>query len=327
MIRGAKGNNLKNVTAEFPLGKFVCVTGVSGSGKSTLVNETLRPILSKELYRSFAQPLEYDSVEGLEHVDKLVVVDQSPIGRTPRSNPATYSNVFSDIRKLFEMTPDAQIRGFKAGRFSFNVKGGRCEECRGAGVQTIEMNFLPDVYVRCKACGGHRYNRETLEVKYKGKNIDDVLNMTVNMAVEFFENIPNIYQKLRAIQEVGLGYLTLGQPWTTLSGGESQRIKLASELSKRDTGRTLYILDEPTTGLHFEDIRLLLEVLNKLVERGNTVIVIEHNLDVIKVADHIIDIGPEGGAAGGEIVAAGTPHEVARCKRSYTGEFLKKLGL
>ena len=315
------------MTAEFPLGKFVCVTGVSGSGKSTLVNETLRPILSKELYRSFAQPLEYDSVEGLEHVDKLVVVDQSPIGRTPRSNPATYSNVFSDIRKLFEMTPDAQIRGFKAGRFSFNVKGGRCEECRGAGVQTIEMNFLPDVYVRCKACGGHRYNRETLEVKYKGKNIDDVLNMTVNMAVEFFENIPNIYQKLRAIQEVGLGYLTLGQPCTTLSGGESQRIKLASELSKRDTGRTLYILDEPTTGLHFEDIRLLLEVLNKLVERGNTVIVIEHNLDVIKVADHIIDIGPEGGAAGGEIVAAGTPHEVARCKRSYTGEFLKKLGL
>ena len=315
------------MTAEFPLGKFVCVTGVSGSGKSTLVNETLRPILSKELYRSFAQPLEYDSVEGIEHVDKLVVVDQSPIGRTPRSNPATYSNVFSDIRKLFEMTPDAQIRGFKAGRFSFNVKGGRCEECRGAGVQTIEMNFLPDVYVRCKACGGHRYNRETLEVKYKGKNIDDVLNMTVNMAVEFFENIPNIYQKLRAIQEVGLGYLTLGQPCTTLSGGESQRIKLASELSKRDTGRTLYILDEPTTGLHFEDIRLLLEVLNKLVERGNTVIVIEHNLDVIKVADHIIDIGPEGGAAGGEIVAAGTPHEVARCKRSYTGEFLKKLGL
>ena len=315
------------MTAEFPLGKFVCVTGVSGSGKSTLVNETLRPILSKELYRSFAQPLEYDSVEGLEHVDKLVVVDQSPIGRTPRSNPATYSNVFSDIRKLFEMTPDAQIRGFKAGRFSFNVKGGRCEECRGAGVQTIEMNFLPDVYVRCKACGGHRYNRETLEVKYKGKNIDDVLNMTVNMAVEFFENIPNIYQKLRAIQEVGLGYLTLGQPCTTLSGGESQRIKLASELSKRDTGRTLYILDEPTTGLHFEDIRLLLEVLNKLVERGNTVIVIEHNLDVIKVADHIIDIGPEGGAAGGEIVAAGTPHEVARCKRSYTGEFLKKQGL
>ena len=327
VLRGARGNNLKNVTVEFPLGKLVCVTGVSGSGKSTLVNETLRPILSKALYRSFDQPLEYDSVEGIEHIDKLVVVDQSPIGRSPRSNPATYSNVFSDIRKLFEMTPDAQIRGFKAGRFSFNVKGGRCEECRGAGVQTIEMNFLPDVYVHCKACGGHRYNRETLEVKYKGKNIDDVLNMTVNMAVEFFENIPAIHQKLRAIQEVGLGYLTLGQPCTTLSGGESQRIKLASELSKRDTGRTLYILDEPTTGLHFEDIRLLLEVLDKLVDRGNTVIVIEHNLDVIKVADHLIDMGPEGGAAGGRIVACGTPHEVARCPESHTGRFLEKLGL
>ena len=327
VLRGARGNNLKNVTVEFPLGKLVCVTGVSGSGKSTLVNETLRPILSKALYRSFDQPLEYDSVEGIEHIDKLVVVDQSPIGRSPRSNPATYSNVFSDIRKLFEMTPDAQIRGFKAGRFSFNVKGGRCEECRGAGVQTIEMNFLPDVYVRCKACGGHRYNRETLEVKYKGKNIDDVLNMTVNMAVEFFENIPAIHQKLRAIQEVGLGYLTLGQPCTTLSGGESQRIKLASELSKRDTGRTLYILDEPTTGLHFEDIRLVLEVLDKLVDRGNTVIVIEHNLDVIKVADHLIDMGPEGGAGGGRIVACGTPHEVARCPESHTGRFLEKLGL
>ncbi len=327
VIRGARGNNLKNIDVEFPLGKLICVTGVSGSGKSTLVNETLRPILSKTLYRSFDRPLEYDAVEGIEHVDKLVVVDQSPIGRTPRSNPATYSDVFTDIRKLFESTPDAQIRGFKAGRFSFNVKGGRCEECRGAGVQTIEMNFLPDVYVRCKACGGHRYNRETLEVKYKGKSIDDVLNMTVNMAVEFFESIPNIYQKLRAIQEVGLGYLTLGQPCTTLSGGESQRIKLASELSKRDTGRTLYILDEPTTGLHFEDIRLLLEVLNKLVDRGNTVIVIEHNLDVVKVADHLIDIGPEGGAAGGEVVATGTPHEVARCPRSHTGQFLKKMGL
>ena len=327
VIRGARGNNLKNITAEFPLGRFICVTGVSGSGKSTLVNETLRPILSQTLYRSYDRPLEYDSVEGIEHIDKLVVVDQSPIGRTPRSNPATYSNVFADIRKLFEMTPDAQIRGFKAGRFSFNVKGGRCEECRGAGVETIEMNFLPDVYVRCKACGGHRYNRETLEVKYKGKSIDDVLNMTVNMAVEFFENIPNIHQKLRAIQEVGLGYLTLGQPCTTLSGGESQRIKLASELSKRDTGRTLYILDEPTTGLHFEDIRLLLEVLNKLVDRGNTVIVIEHNLDVIKVADHLIDIGPEGGAGGGEIVATGSPREVARCDKSYTGQFLDKLGL
>ncbi len=303
------------------------MTGVSGSGKSTLVNETLRPALSRVLYRSLDRPLECDGVEGIEHVDKLVVVDQSPIGRTPRSNPATYSNVFTDIRKLFEMTPDAQIRGFKAGRFSFNVKGGRCEECRGAGVQTIEMNFLPDVYVTCKACGGHRYNRETLEVKYKGKSIDDVLNMTVNMAVEFFENIPAIHQKLRAIQEVGLGYLTLGQPCTTLSGGESQRIKLASELSKRDTGRTLYILDEPTTGLHFEDIRLLLEVLNKLVDRGNTVIVIEHNLDVVKVADHIIDIGPEGGVGGGRVVAEGTPHDVALSSRSHTGRFLKKMGL
>ena len=327
ILRGARGNNLKNITVEFPLGKLICVTGVSGSGKSTLVNETLRPILSKALYRSYKQPLAYDSIEGIEHVDKLVVVDQSPIGRSPRSNPATYSNVFADIRKLFEMTPDAQIRGFKAGRFSFNVKGGRCEECRGAGVQTIEMNFLPDVYVRCKACGGHRYNRETLEVKYKGRNIDDVLNMTVNMAVEFFENIPAIHQKLRAIQEVGLGYLTLGQPCTTLSGGESQRIKLSAELSKRDTGRTLYILDEPTTGLHFEDIRLLLDVLNKLVDRGNTVIVIEHNLDVIKVADHLIDIGPEGGAAGGQVLVCGTPHEVAQCPESYTGQFLKQMGL
>ena len=327
VIRGARGNNLKNVTAEFPLGKFICVTGVSGSGKSTLVNETLRPILSKTLYRSFEQPLEYDAIEGIEHIDKLVVVDQSPIGRTPRSNPATYSGVFADIRKLFEMTPDAQIRGFKAGRFSFNVKGGRCETCHGAGVETIEMNFLPDVYVRCRACGGHRYNRETLEVRYKGRNIDEVLNMTINAAVEFFENIPNIHQKLRAIQEVGLGYLTLGQPCTTLSGGESQRIKLAAELAKRDTGRTLYILDEPTTGLHFEDIRLLLKVLNKLADRGNTVIVIEHNLDVIKVADHLIDLGPEGGAGGGEILVTGTPHEVANCPQSYTGQFLKQMGI
>jgi excinuclease ABC subunit A len=326
-IRGARGNNLKGIDAEFPLGKFICVTGVSGSGKSTLINETLRPILSRQLYRSFDQPLAYDSIEGIENIDKLVVVDQSPIGRTPRSNPATYSNVFSDIRKLFEATPDAQIRGFKAGRFSFNVKGGRCEECRGAGVQTIEMNFLPDVYVRCKACGGHRYNRETLEVKYKGKNIDDVLNMTVNIAVDFFANIPSIYQRLKAIQDVGLGYLTLGQPCTTLSGGESQRIKLAAELSKNDTGRTLYILDEPTTGLHFEDIRQLLSVINKLVDRGNTAIVIEHNLDVIKVADHIIDIGPEGGAGGGRIIAVGTPHEVAANECSVTGEFLRQMGV
>ena len=326
-IRGARGNNLKSVDAVFPLGKFICVTGVSGSGKSTLINETLRPILSRHLYRSFDQPLEYDAIEGIENIDKLVVVDQSPIGRTPRSNPATYSNVFSDIRKLFEATPDAQVRGFKAGRFSFNVKGGRCEECRGAGVQTIEMNFLPDVYVRCKACGGHRYNRETLEVKYKGKNIDEVLNMTVNIAVDFFANIPNIYQKLKAIQDVGLGYLTLGQPCTTLSGGESQRIKLAAELSKTDTGRTLYILDEPTTGLHFEDIRQLLGVINKLVDRGNTAIVIEHNLDVIKVADHIIDIGPEGGAGGGRVIAQGTPHDIAKCKESATGEFLRRMNI
>ncbi len=327
VIRGARGNNLKSIDVEFPMGKFICVTGVSGSGKSTLINETLRPILSRKLYRSFDQPLEYDSIEGIENIDKLVVVDQSPIGRTPRSNPATYSNVFSDIRKLFEATPDAQVRGFKAGRFSFNVKGGRCEECRGAGVQTIEMNFLPDVYVRCKSCGGNRYNKETLEVKYKGKSINDVLNMTVNIAVEFFANIPSIYQKLKAIQDVGLGYLTLGQPCTTLSGGESQRIKLAAELSKSDTGRTLYILDEPTTGLHFEDIRQLLGVINKLVDRGNTAIVIEHNLDVIKVADHIIDIGPEGGAGGGRVLATGTPHQIAQCEQSATGKFLRKMGV
>lgn len=327
IIRGARGNNLKGIDVEFPLGKFICISGVSGSGKSTLINETLRPILSRQLYRSLDQPLPYDSIEGTEYVDKLVVVDQSPIGRSPRSNPATYSGVFSDIRKLFEATPDAQIRGFKAGRFSFNVRGGRCEECRGAGVQTIEMNFLPDVYVTCKACGGHRYNRETLEVKYKGRNIDEVLNMTVNIAVDFFASIPSIYQKLKAIQDVGLGYLTLGQPCTTLSGGESQRIKLAAELSKQDTGHTLYILDEPTTGLHFEDIRQLLDVINKLVDRGNTAIVIEHNLDVIKVADHVIDIGPEGGAAGGRIVAQGTPHDIARCEASTTGEFLRSMGL
>ena len=322
-LRGARGNNLKGVDVSFPLGKFICVTGVSGSGKSSLINGTLRPILSRHLYHSFDQPLPYDGVEGLEHIDKIVVVDQSPIGRTPRSNPATYSNVFADIRKLFEATPDAQIRGYKAGRFSFNVKGGRCETCRGAGFETIEMNFLPDVYVKCRACGGNRYNRETLEVKYKGKSINDVLNMTINMAVEFFENIPSIYQKLRAIQQVGLGYLTLGQPCTTLSGGESQRIKLASELAKRDTGRTLYILDEPTTGLHFEDIRQLLEVINRLVDCGNTAIVIEHNLDVVKVADWIIDMGPEGGRGGGRVVAEGTPDDVATNPDSFTGEYLK----
>ena len=326
-IFGARGNNLKGVDAEFPLGKLICVTGVSGSGKSSLINGTLVPIISHHLYRSYTQPLEYDRIEGLEHIDKLVVVDQSPIGRTPRSNPATYSNVFGDIRKLFEATPDAQVRGFKAGRFSFNVKGGRCEECRGAGVQTIEMNFLPDVYVECKACGGHRYNKETLEVRYKGKNINDILNMTINIAVEFFEHIPTIHQKLKAIQDVGLGYLTLGQPCTTLSGGESQRIKLSAELSKRETGRTLYILDEPTTGLHFEDIRRLIEVLNKLVDKGNTVIVIEHNLDVIKVADHIIDLGAEGGEGGGNIIAVGTPSEVAQNTESHTAKYLRKLAI
>ena len=323
-IRGARGNNLKGVDVSFPLGKFICVTGVSGSGKSTLVNQTLVPILSQHLYRSLTRPLEYDSIEGLEHIDKLVVVDQSPIGRTPRSNPATYSNVFSDIRHLFELTPDAQARGFKAGRFSFNVRGGRCEECKGAGVQTIEMNFLPDVYVKCKACGGNRYNQQTLEVRYKGKSINDVLNMTVNVAVEFFAAIPNIYTKLKAIQDVGLGYLTLGQPCTTLSGGESQRIKLSSELSKRDTGSTLYILDEPTTGLHFEDVRQLLAVLEKLADRGNTVVVIEHNLDVIKVADHIIDIGPDGGEGGGTVVAEGSVSEIAANPKSITGVYLKE---
>ncbi len=327
VLRGARGNNLKGIDAVFPLGMMVCVTGVSGSGKSTLVNDTLRPILSRQLYHSFDMPLPYDGIEGVENIDKLIVVDQSPIGRTPRSNPATYSGVFSDIRKLFESTPDAQIRGFKAGRFSFNVRGGRCEECRGAGVQTIEMNFLPDVYVRCKSCSGKRYNRETLEVRYKGKSISDVLDMTVNMAVEFFENIPSIHVKLKAIQSVGLGYLTLGQPCTTLSGGESQRIKLSTELARRDTGRTLYILDEPTTGLHFEDVKQLLHVLDLLVQRGNTVIVIEHNLDVIKVADHIIDIGPEGGAGGGRVLATGTPEQIAECPQSYTGKYLKEMGL
>ena len=325
VIRGARGNNLKNIDVEFPLGKLICVTGVSGSGKSSLINGTLVPVISRKLYRSYTRTLDCDAVEGLENIDKLVVVDQSPIGRTPRSNPATYSDVFSDIRKLFEMTPDAKAKGFKAGRFSFNVKGGRCEECRGAGVQTIEMNFLPDVYVKCKACGGNRYNKETLEVRYKGKSINDILEMTVNIAVDFFEAIPAIHQKLKAIQDVGLGYLTLGQPCTTLSGGESQRIKLSAELSRRDTGRTLYILDEPTTGLHFEDTRRLIEVLNKLVDKGNTVVVIEHNLDVVKVADHIIDLGPEGGEEGGELLVSGTPQEVAACEKSYTAHYLQRL--
>lgn len=324
-IKGARGNNLKNLTVSFPLGKMICVSGVSGSGKSTLINQTLRPALSRILYDSYDQPLDHDSIEGIENIDKLVIVDQSPIGRSPRSNPATYSGVWGDIRKLFEATPDAQIRGYKAGRFSFNVKGGRCEECRGAGVQTIEMNFLPDVYVTCKGCNGRRYNTDTLQVKYKGKGINDVLNMTVNQSVEFFEHIPSIYQKIKTIQDVGLGYLRLGQPCTTLSGGESQRIKLSAELSRRDTGSTLYILDEPTTGLHFEDIRVLLGVLNRLVDKGNSVIVIEHNLDVLKVADHLIDIGSEGGAGGGQLIAQGTPREVAACSESFTGQFLKPI--
>jgi excinuclease ABC subunit A len=324
-LKGATGNNLKNVTLELPLGKFICITGVSGSGKSTLINETLQPILSKHFYRSAQNPLPYKEIRGIESIDKVIEVDQSPIGRTPRSNPATYTNVFGDIRKLFEATPDAKIRGFKAGRFSFNVKGGRCEECRGAGVQTIEMNFLPDVYVTCKACNGKRYNRETLAVRYKGKNINDVLDMTIDQAAAFFESLPSIHRNLKALQDVGLGYITLGQPSTTLSGGESQRVKLATELAKRETGNTLYIFDEPTTGLHFEDVRVLLDVLNKLVERGNTVVVIEHNLDVIKVADHVIDLGPEGGVGGGEILCAGTPEEVCKNKRSYTAKYLKQV--
>ncbi|MFW5656891.1 MAG: excinuclease ABC subunit UvrA [Bacteroidota bacterium] len=322
-IKGASGNNLKKVDVEFPLGTLICITGVSGSGKSTLINETLYPILSQKFYRSNKAPLEYKKLEGLEHVDKVIEVNQAPLGRTPRSNPATYTGVFSDIRKLFEQTPESKIRGYKAGRFSFNVKGGRCETCTGAGVQTIEMNFLPDVYVQCKDCNGKRYNRETLEIKYKGRNISEVLEMTINQAVDFFKNIPSIYKKIHTLQEVGLGYITLGQPSTTLSGGESQRVKLAAELAKKDTGKTMYILDEPTTGLHFEDIRVLLDVLNRLVDKGNTVLVIEHNMDVIKTADYIIDIGPEGGMRGGKIVATGTPEQVANKKGSYTATFLQ----
>lgn len=294
VIKGATGNNLKHVDVEIPLGKLIVVTGVSGSGKSTLINETLQPILSQHFYRSLKKPLPFEKVEGIDYIDKVVNVDQTPIGRTPRSNPATYTGVFSDIRALFVNLPEAKIRGYKPGRFSFNVKGGRCEACGGNGYKTVEMNFLPDVYVPCEVCRGKRYNRETLEVRYKGKSIADILDMTINQAVEFFEAVPNILQKIKTIQEVGLGYIKLGQPSTTLSGGESQRVKLATELSKRDTGKTLYILDEPTTGLHFEDIRILMDVLQKLVERGNTVLIIEHNLDVIKLADHIIDMGPEG---------------------------------
>ena len=324
VLRGCRGNNLKNITVEFPLGELILVTGVSGSGKSTLINETLYPILSKHFYRSLQQPMPYDSIEGLEYIDKVVNVDQSPIGRTPRSNPATYTGVFSDIRSLFVNLPEAQIRGYKPGRFSFNVKGGRCETCGGNGYKTIEMNFLPDIQVPCEECHGKRYNRETLEVRFKGKSIADVLDMTINQAVEFFENVPDILRKIKTIQEVGLGYIKLGQPSTTLSGGESQRVKLATELSKRDTGKTLYILDEPTTGLHFEDIRILMDVLQKLVDRGNTVIIIEHNLDVIKLADHIIDMGPEGGRGGGTILATGTPEQVAKSKKGFTPKFLKE---
>lgn len=323
-IKGATGHNLKNVDADFPLGLFICVTGVSGSGKSSLVNETLYPILNKHFYRSVKEPLPYKEIRGLEHIDKIIDVDQSPIGRTPRSNPATYTGVFSDIRNLFTQTIESKIRGYKPGRFSFNVKGGRCETCQGAGVQTIEMNFLPDVYVECRDCGGKRYNRETLEIKYKGRNINEVLDMTISQAVEFFANIPSIIKKIKALDQVGLGYIKLGQPSTTLSGGESQRVKLATELAKRDTGKTMYILDEPTTGLHFEDIRVLLHVLDQLVERGNTVIVIEHNIDVIKTADYIIDMGKEGGKEGGEILCFGTPEEIIKNKDSYTAEFLKK---
>jgi len=323
-LTGATGNNLKNVTIELPLGKMICVTGVSGSGKSTLINETLYPILNAFYFNGVKKPKPYKKIEGLENIDKVIDIDQSPIGRTPRSNPATYTEVFTEIRNLFTMTSESMIRGYKAGRFSFNVKGGRCETCEGSGVRTIEMNFLPDVYVECETCQGKRFNRETLEIRYKGKSISDVLNMTVDEAVPFFEMIPKIYRKVKTIQDVGLGYITLGQQSTTLSGGEAQRIKLAGELSKKDTGNTFYILDEPTTGLHFEDIRVLMEVINKLVDKGNTILIIEHNMDVIKLADYIIDIGPEGGKAGGEVVAKGTPEEIIKNKKSYTAQFLKK---
>jgi len=323
-LSGATGNNLKNVTIEIPLGKLVCVTGVSGSGKSTLINETLYPILNAHFFNAVKKPQPYKKIEGLEHIDKVIDIDQSPIGRTPRSNPATYTDVFSEIRSLYTQTPEAMIRGYKPGRFSFNVKGGRCETCEGSGVRTIEMSFLPDVYVECETCMGKRFNRETLEIRYKGKSISDVLNMTVDEAVEFFENIPKIYRKVKTIQDVGLGYITLGQQSTTLSGGEAQRIKLATELSKKDTGNTFYILDEPTTGLHFEDIRVLMDVINVLVEKGNTVLIIEHNLDVVKLADYVIDIGYEGGKGGGEVVAKGTPEEIIKNKKSYTAQFLKK---
>jgi excinuclease ABC subunit A len=323
-LSGATGNNLKNVSISIPLGTLIGITGVSGSGKSTLINETLYPILNAHIFNGVKKPMPYKKIEGLEFIDKIIDIDQSPIGRTPRSNPATYTDVFSEIRKLFTMTSESMIRGYKAGRFSFNVKGGRCETCEGSGVRTIEMNFLPDVYVECETCQGKRFNRETLEIRYKGKSISDVLKMTVDEAVPFFELIPKIYRKVKTIQDVGLGYITLGQQSTTLSGGEAQRIKLAGELSKKDTGNTFYILDEPTTGLHFEDIRVLMDVIQKLVDKGNTVLIIEHNMDVIKLADYIIDIGPEGGKGGGMVVAKGTPEEVAKSKKGYTAGFLKK---
>lgn len=323
-IKGASGNNLKHVDVSFPLGTLICVTGVSGSGKSTLINRTLQPILSQHFYRSLEDPLAYDAIEGIEHIDKIVNVDQSPIGRSPRSNPATYTGVFSDIRNLFVELPESKVRGYKPGRFSFNVSGGRCETCKGNGYKTIEMNFLPDVLVPCEDCHGKRYNRETLEVRFRGKSIADILDMTINMAVEFFENIPTILSKIKVLQDVGLGYIKLGQPSTTLSGGESQRVKLATELAKRDTGKTLYVLDEPTTGLHFEDIRVLLGVLNKLVDKGNTIIVIEHNLDVIKSADYLIDMGPEGGRRGGNVLFTGTPEALAESGVGFTAPFLKE---
>ncbi|MFI5135582.1 MAG: excinuclease ABC subunit UvrA, partial [Chitinophagales bacterium] len=323
-LNGCTGHNLKNVNVKFPLGKLICITGVSGSGKSSLIGETLYPILNQFFYYSKKKALPYKSVEGLNHLDKVIEIDQSPIGRTPRSNPATYISVFTDIRDLFAQLPESKIRGYKQGRFSFNVKGGRCEECQGGGMKLIEMNFLPDVYVECEKCMGKRYNRETLEVRYKGKSISDVLEMTVDEAVPFFEPLYKIHRKIKTMQDVGLGYIRLGQQATTLSGGEAQRVKLSTELSKRDTGKTFYILDEPTTGLHFEDIRVLMEVLHKLVDRGNTVLIIEHNMDVIKLADHIIDLGPEGGNGGGYVVTEGTPEEVAKNEKSYTGQFLKK---
>jgi excinuclease ABC subunit A len=323
-LKNATGNNLQNVSVDFPLGQLICVTGVSGSGKSTLIGETLYPVLNKHFFRAKKQPMPFKEIKGLEHIDKVIEIDQTPIGRTPRSNPSTYTSVFSDIRNLFVALPEAQIRGYKPGRFSFNVKGGRCETCQGGGMKVIEMNFLPDVQVPCEECGGKRYNRETLEVRFRGKSISDVLDMSVEDAVDFFENIPSIYRKIKTLKDVGLGYITLGQSSTTLSGGEAQRVKLATELSKKDTGNTFYILDEPTTGLHFEDINVLLGVLNLIVDKGNTVLVIEHNLDVIKVADYVVDLGPEGGSGGGNIVFAGTPEGLCKVKESFTGIFLKK---